>query len=99
MENDPSLNGNQDFSSKDQQKNNDLNDELEPENSIGFQLDEEEDDIELTELVEAAVESVNLIRSNLTNSRSRLTSLEIAAFIIPILAFYLLYVKTNEIRI
>ena len=63
----------------------------------GEEEDSEEDEDEnfntIKELHEVAKESINLIRSN---SKNRLSGLEIAAFIIPILAFYFLYSKISQ---
>lgn len=54
--------------------------------------EEEEEDINSFEnLAETAKESIEIIKSYFTNSYNKLSGLEIAAFIIPILAFYFLY--------
>lgn len=74
-------------------KQNESDNENENEDSQVVEIGE--NDNSLKELVETSNESIEIIKSYFFNSYNKLSSLEIAAFIIPILAFYLLYKQAN----
>ena len=75
-----SENKNQSYQTENENSNNDSEGEEEEENINSFE-----------DLAETATESIEIIKSYFTNSYNKLSGLEIAAFIIPILAFYFLY--------